>query len=197
MQDDFAALVTNGREERSLEYKRSMNWAEPLTKAKVVKSTLAMANLRDGGTIVFGLEEQNDAYVSAGMTREDYDSFNQDDTSVEVNNFADPFVELVLLKQEFEGKLFVGIHVREFQELPVICRRDGLERLRVGAIYVRPRRKHETVEVPSQVEMREILDLALEKKVRLLYHQVERMGARLAFPKDDHDEAFEKQLGDL
>jgi predicted HTH transcriptional regulator len=197
MHGDLASLVSNGREERSLEYKRSMKWTEPITKAKVVKSTLAMANLRDGGTLLFGVEEQNDTYLSTGMSRDDYDSFNQDEVSVEVNNFADPFVELVVVKQEIEGRLFVGIRVREFQELPVICRRDGPERLRVGALYVRPRRKHETVEVPSQVEMREILDLALEKKVRLLYHQVERMGAALTFPKDRDVEAFDEQLGEL
>ena len=197
MHGDLATLVSNGREERSLEYKRSMNWAEPSTKAKIVKSTLAMANLRDGGTIVFGIEERNDTFLPAGMSPDDYHSFNQDDVSVEVNNFADPFVELVVVKEDVAGKLFVGIRVREFQELPVICRRDGVERLRVGALYVRPRRKHETVEVPSQIEMREILELALEKKVRLLYHQVERMGAALIFPRDRDVEAFDRQLGEL
>src|SRR5262249_46564787 len=65
--------------------------------------------------------------------------------------------------------------------LPVICKKDGLEKLRRGAIYTRSRRLPETVEVPSQAEMRELLDLAIEKGSRTFTRQAERMGfVRLA-----------------
>jgi hypothetical protein len=195
MVDTLASLINNGREERNLEFKRTMNWSDAATKAKVVKSSIAMANLRDGGTIVFGLERQaDDSYIQTGMNQADYDSFKQDDVSVEVNNYADPFVELDVLKEGLGGKLFVLLRIREFADLPIICKRDGAERLRSGAVYVRPRRKCESIELPSQAEMREILDLAAEKRVRSLYSQIDRIGARLVFPEDPESEAFNAQI---
>jgi hypothetical protein len=198
MLDTLASLINNGREERNLEFKRTMNWSDAATKAKVVKSSIAMANLRDGGTIVFGIERQaDDSYVAAGMKQDDYDSFKQDEVSVEVNNYADPFVELDVLKTELNGKFFVLVQIREFVDLPIICKRDGAERLRSGAVYVRPRRKYESAELPSQTEMREILDVAVEKKVRNLYAQIDRVGGRLVFPQDPDSEAFTAQLEGL
>jgi hypothetical protein len=198
MPDWVDSVVGNGREERHVEFKRTMNWSDSITKSKVVKTAMAMANLRDGGSIVFGMERQaDDSYVAAGMKSEDYESFKQDDVSMEVNNYADPFVELAVQKAEREGRLFVIIQIREFLDLPILCKRDGAERLRNGAIYVRPRRKTETAELPSQVDLREILELAVEKKIRSFYAQVERVGARLAIPEDDDAKAFSEQLGGL
>ena len=121
MPDMFASLINSGREERNLEYKRTMNWSDASTKAKVVKSSIAMANLREGGTIVFGIERQvDDSYSAVGMKPDDYDSFRQDDVSVGVNNYADPFVELTVQKLELNGNRFVVIQVREFFDLPIM-----------------------------------------------------------------------------
>jgi hypothetical protein len=198
MPDGVDSLIGNGREERHVEFKRTMNWSDSITKSKVVKTAMAMANLRDGGSIVFGMERQaDDSYVAAGMKPEDYESFKQDDVSTEVNNYADPFVELAVQKAERGGRLFVIIQIREFLDVPILCKRDGAERLRNGAIYVRPRRKTETAELPSQVDLREILELAVEKKIRSFYSQVERVGARLAVPEDHSAKAFSEQLGGL
>ena len=58
MPDLVDSLISNGREERHVEFKRTMNWSDAGTKSKVVKSSIAMANLRDGGFIVFGIERQ-------------------------------------------------------------------------------------------------------------------------------------------
>jgi len=49
--DDLSNLILWHREERHLEFKRSMDWADTATKAKLTKSVLAMANLRDEGTL--------------------------------------------------------------------------------------------------------------------------------------------------
>ncbi|HEY4086363.1 MAG TPA: ATP-binding protein [Bryobacteraceae bacterium] len=198
MADLVNSLVSNGREERNVEFKRTMNWSDASTKSKVVKSSMAMANLRDGGFIVFGVERQpDDSYVAVGMASDDYDSFRQDDVSMEVNNYADPFIELIVQKGESNSKLFVVLEIREFFDSPVICKRDGADRLRTGAIYTRPRRKIETAELPSQVDLREILELAVEKKIRALYSQIERVGARIIALEDSDAKAFAEQLGDL
>jgi predicted HTH transcriptional regulator len=198
MPDLLDSLISNGREERHVEFKRTMNWSDVGTKSKVVKSSMAMANLRDGGFIAFGIERQSDdSYLAVGMKPEDYDSFKQDDVTMEVSNYADPFVELTVQKVERENKLFVIVQIREFLDLPILCKRDGAERLRNGAIYVRPRRKCETAELPSHADLREILDLAVEKKIRSFYSQIERAGARLAIPDDRDTKAFDEQLGGL
>jgi predicted HTH transcriptional regulator len=198
MPDLLDSLISNGREERHVEFKRTMNWSDAGTKSKVVKSSIAMANLRDGGLIVFGIERQSDdSYMPAGMQPDDYDSFKQDEVSIEVNNYADPFVELTVQKLERDSKLFTVIQIREFSDLPILCKRDGAERLRNGAIYVRPRRKFETAELPSQVDLREILELAVEKRVRSFFSQIERVGARLVIPEDSDAKAFAEQLGGL
>lgn len=195
MDDPLISFIENGREERNLEYKQTMNWADPLTKAKIVKSALAMANLRDGGRIVIGVARQkDDSYVMAGMQDSDYESFIEDHVAVEANNFADPFVHLTVVKKMLDGNRYVIIQVSEFEDLPIVCKRDGAERLRVGAIYCRPRRKIETVEIPSQVELREILDLAVEKKVRSLHLQIDRIGAQLIFPPNRDSVLYDEQL---
>jgi predicted HTH transcriptional regulator len=198
MSDLLDSLISNGREERHVEFKRTMNWSDANTKSKVVKSSIAMANLRGGGFIVFGIERQaDDSYLPVGMKPEDYDSFTQDEVSLEVNNYADPFVELTVQKEQRGNELFAIIQIREFLDLPILCKRDGAERLRNGAIYVRPRRKFETAELPSQVDLREILDLAVEKRVRSFYSQIERVGARIVIPEDSDAKAFAEQLGGL
>jgi hypothetical protein len=198
MSDLVDSLISNGREERHVEFKRTMNWSDVGTKSKVVKSSMAMANLRDGGFIVFGIERQtDDSYIPVGMRPEDYNSFKQDEVSMEVNNYADPFVELTVQKVDRDNKLFAIIQIRKFLDMPIVCKRDGAERLRNGAIYVRPRRKCETAELPSQVDLREVLELAVEKKIRSFYSQIERVGARLAIPEDRDARAFAEQLGEL
>lgn len=80
--DNLSSLILWPREERHLEFKRSMDWADPATKAKLTKSVLAMANLRDGGHIVLGVERQrDDSYLPIGVQAEHLDSFVQDQLS--------------------------------------------------------------------------------------------------------------------
>ena len=102
-------LIEHGREERKIEYKSSMDWSSPLTKAKVAKSTMAMSNISGGGAIIFGIEEDSDGFHLVGMANGDFESFNQDDVMDHINGFADPYVELTLspVKQQ-DGKYKSG-----------------------------------------------------------------------------------------
>jgi hypothetical protein len=185
LQDDLSVLIRWPREERNLEFKKSMDWADPATKAKLTKSVLAMANLRDGGHIVLGVERQpDDTYLSVGMQPDHLESFVQDALSSHFSEYADPYIEITLLKTTIDGKAFCVIRAIEFAELPVVCKKDG-EKLRRGAMYTRSRRMVETVEVPGQVEMREILDLAIEKRSRAFARQAEHMGFARLSPKSE------------
>ena len=73
--------VVHGREERYLEYKRSMTWTgNNLTKVKIAKAMMAMANLKDGGVIVVGMQEiSKGVWVPEVMTPQQIASFTQDD----------------------------------------------------------------------------------------------------------------------
>ena len=190
-------LVYHGREERNLEYKRSMNWREPQTKAKITKSATAMANISDGGNIIIGVEKEGESYIARGMDSEDASSFQQDDVMEHVNEWADPYVEITVTLLNDDDNEFVCIQVREFEQLPVLCKKDGMEGLKRGAFFTRSRRKYETAQVGSQSEMREILDLAVDKEIRRLrarrlIHEVQVMA-----PSEADREAFDEQRGGL
>lgn len=196
---NYIDLILHGSEERYLEYKGSMSWDDISTKTKVVIACLAMANIPDGGSIVFGVDEEpKGTFCANGMREADVKSFKPDEITSYVNNFADPYVDLkvsIVLEQE---KSFVVIQIQEFNDLPIVCKRSGENGVRCGAIYTRPRRKIESVPVPSQNEMREILDLALDKKMRKTQEALYKWG----FRADQANQAqstqeFDSQLGGL
>ena len=194
--ESLLELVYHGREERNLEYKRSMSWNEPATKAKIVKSSMAMANLPDGGVIVIGVEKRGEACEAVGMEQGQIESFKQDDVMQYVNEkYADPYVELTVRSVSKDKRSFLVIQVHEFAQLPVICKHDGLENLKQGALFTRSRVKYETVQVKSQTEMREILDLATDKEIRRLRSR--GLLPLVALPSKADKQAFEQQRGGL
>lgn len=81
---------------------------------------------------------------------------------------------------ESDGKRFVVITVEEFRHSPVICTKTlqvaGATVLRIGALYVRGRRKPESVEVSTYEEMRDLIDLAVEKGVQRFGAQMRQAG---------------------
>lgn len=175
---DLDSLIAWGREERNLEYKRSIDWKN--SRAKLTKAILSMANIRGGGSIVVGVERQSDdSYQLRGMTAEHLASFVQDDISAYVNEYADPHIEVAVHKHTRGGKEFCVIRVSEFLGVPIVCKNDG-DSLRRGAMYTRPRRKCESAEVPNAEELREILDMAVEKRSRAFSEQAGRMGYQKA-----------------
>jgi len=190
-------LVRHGREERNLEYKRSVNWKDKKIRDRITKTVLSMSNIRDGGAIVVGVEQIGEAFKTTGMKAKDLDSFTQDGLSSYINEFADPFAEITVSKVSDEKSTFVVIQVEEFAELPVVCKRDGEHNLRRGAIYTRTRRKYESAELPSQAEMREILDLAVEKGIRTLQARIGRAGLEVVEPVAANKQRFDQQLKGL
>ena len=118
-----------------------------------------------------------------------------------VSNYADPYVKFDLYKEEHDAKKYILVKVYEFDEIPVICKRNynnasGKLILRNGATYTRSYGKPETIEVPSQNEMREILDIATEKKVRRFLQTSRRVGVPLVSGISDA-ERFKNQIKDI
>lgn len=194
---EFGELIQLRKEGRSLEFKGPNPWKATEFKAKIAKSILAFTNVRDGGRIIIGAHENDDdTYEFSGMMEEDLDTWNYDEVASFVSEYADPFVEFTLDRPVYRKKTFVVVTVAEFNEIPVICKRDGLANLRRGAIYTRTYRMPESAEVPTQTELREILDLAMEKRLRRFLRTASRAGLVSSFGQSDA-EKFDEQLEDF
>lgn len=192
----FSQPIIIGREERNLEYKQSTLWSREFA-ARLTKTILSMSNIRDGGSIIIGMKRQtNDSYLPKGMEPEHLDSYIADDVARFVNEYADPYAHFTLTKEECDdNRSYVWIQVQEFEETPVICRKSYANILGVGKLYVRTRRVPESSEVPSSAEMREILDMATEKRIRAFVRQANRAGITLSTPTLNTDkQAFDDQI---
>jgi len=199
--DQFLEIVATRREGRNLEFKRSMPWDTAEWMAKLMKSVLAFSNVRDGGRIIIGVEELDGGeFQFAGMNEEHFATYNQDDVDSEVARHADPYARLSLKKVMVDEKKFIVLEIEGFDEMPVICKRNGAGNLRAGAIYTRPYGKAETVEVPSQTELREILELATDMAARKLIARMQRTGVlnvTQARSAPNVDDQYNQQLLDL
>ena len=189
-------LIFHGREERNLEYKQSMGWADLATKVKIAQSAMAMANISGGGYIVIGVKKNGEVYEPEGMQEEHANSFKQDDVITWVNEYADPYIELTVITTTRDDKSFVVIDILEFDSLPVVCKKNGQD-LKRGDVYTRSRRKYETARVGSQNEMREIIELAVDKENKRLRSRGYVAFAEDIFPAKDDKQLFEQQGKEL
>jgi hypothetical protein len=94
----------------------------------------------------------------------------------------------------------VLVRVYQFDDIPVLCAKDLHDPgktapvLRRGACYVRARHKPETSEIPSEEEMRELLELAIDIGVRKFVARAQKAGLFPTLPAPRSGEAlFEKQ----
>lgn len=128
-----------------------------------------------------------------GMEYEHYEKLNYDHIVVEVNKFADPPISFQLHPIEQDGKYFVLIRVPEFDEVPIVCKKSGEQGLKEGAIFSRSKTKPESAIIRSQSEMRELIDIAINKGIKQFYIRVRDSGLQLA----DSDASKEKYLNEL
>jgi hypothetical protein len=174
---EFEELIERRREERYLEYKESQPW--DVLKARIAKTCLGMANIRDGGFMVIGMKASGVDFEPEGVPPDHMATYSEDDLHSFVNRYAMPYVDLRLdVVNHLTGR-FVVISVSQFEDVPVICRRDG-EGLRRGAIYVRSRRMRETTEIQHETDMRELVDLATERMLQRTLRLVGPLGDLLS-----------------
>lgn len=171
MPSEWSAIINAGSEDRNREFKSSFPWDRRThgeTMAKVTKSILAMSNLRDGGHIVVGVEDdENGRGVPRGVLSEHLMTYSYDLMADFVRQYAEPYARFNLDVVEDSGRSFVVVSIVGFDEVPVICRKSYGDILSEGLVYVRPRSGRPRSErVTSYVDMRELLDLAGEKRLR-------------------------------
>jgi predicted HTH transcriptional regulator len=195
----FRQILALGHEQTGVEFKSPGPKTDKHLFAKVARATLSMANSRNGGMVIVGVGEEDDGKpIPLGLEPDDLKTWTFDDVSDSIAVYADPSVVFEIEEFLFEDRIFVILHIDKFEDIPVICKKSYPGVLRDGACYVRPRRKPESSEIPSQADMRDLLDLALEIRLRR-YLRLSANAGIVIRPqsKEDEVELFVDQLGDF
>ena len=159
-----------------------------------------MANRRDGGRLVIGVEDSGGILIPVGLNEDDLATWRYDDVADGIATYADPSVSFGLEVKEYNGAKYVVLEVDEFADIPILCKRDYQGVLRNGACYVRSRHKPETSEIPTQEDMRDLLELATDKGVTRFLDRARRVGLIVfptVTPSPTDQELLDQQLGDL
>lgn len=207
-QEQFEQYMAFEHEIPGVEFKGPGPRGDEYLRAKVARAVMGMANRRDGGIIIIGVEERGNNLNPVGLSQNDAASWGNNDHVINaLANYMSPPASFDLSMREFEGKKFAVLEVREFADSPTICKKkyqrdhqSGHHELvlREGACYIRSRHKPETVEVSSLEQMRELLDFAIEKGVRRFVTQAQRAGLSLSERNQPNDqELFDHQIKDL
>jgi predicted HTH transcriptional regulator len=194
-----------GHELPGVEFKPPGPRTEAYLFASVTRAVLGMANRSDGGLVILGVKEAGSGLLPVGLAPAELDSWNYDDVMAALSGAADPFVSVSMERVSADNKTFVVLKVAEFETIPVICKRAFKDPknpsklvLRPGACYVRTRKKPETSEIPSQTEMRELLDLATRKGIRHVIERAVAAGLPLITSSGPTDaELFDAELADF
>lgn len=127
------ALIGLGREEESLDYKRSYDLSGKSTKDKVemVRDVVAMANT-SGGYIVLGVDERRTGgtltYEPVGIPEDHLKSLDIDSLKPQVERFLNVSAPIRLQihhLDEHEGRCFALLYVEESQEGTIVMEKDG------------------------------------------------------------------------
>lgn len=163
--DELESRLEGGIETQTLEVKGACDWnVQSLT-----KDILAMSNVRDGGYIIVGVEDMT--FVRQGITPTQKATYNIDIMRDQIASYADPHVNFTVeFPSDSESKEYAVIRVLPFEEIPVICKKDGKD-TRAGVVYYRNRNgRVNSGPVSSSYDMRDIVTAAT---VRLMQRTVE------------------------
>ena len=159
-----------------------------------------MSNRRHGGRVIIGVRGEGDALEPIGLTDDDWRTWTFDGVADQIARYADPGVTFEIETIEYDGNRYILLQVEEFSDIPVLCKRAYGDVLRDGACYVRTRRKPETVELSTQADMRDLLDLAIEKGMSRYIEQARRIGlvaGPLELPPISGEDHLDQEMDDL
>jgi hypothetical protein len=184
------------QESKSVDFKESEPW--DTLKWQLIRTIIAMGNLRDGGIIVIGASERGDTWELTGIESTHLNTYDVDIIIDTLTKYASPpiRIEIVLVNYR-NGKDFLAIQVHEFNDAPFVCKNNGpdnFKNLRAGDFYVRPSGKPRTTKVTSVDDMQELLELAAEKRARKILEVAYRIGLR---PSETDKQKYDDELEGL
>ncbi len=192
LHDRVVAALDTCVESQSVHFKESAPW-EAL-QFKIIRTALAMANLRDGGVLVVGVGERGEQWDLTGISEEHLVTYDVDDVVDAIHRFASPAIGVTLvIVPHGKDRRFLAMRILEFADSPIVCRRDGAagSGLKQGAVYVRPPGVARTTEVRSAEQMHDLLELAAEKRARRILETAARIGLAPT------NKPFDDELGGL
>jgi hypothetical protein len=181
--DEIAAFIAAGHEVRNVEFKGRGSTSDSEFVAKVARAAIAMANQRDGGYVIIGVDEADPE--RCGLDAVLLAEWMDFDTVVDkLNRYADPPVRLSRdLRQLPGGEDVVVLEVAEFDDIPILAARDSPKNvIQLGHLYTRSFRKPESTSTHTHNELREVLDLATQKQLGRFLRTAR--GAGMPFPSE-------------
>lgn len=174
--DELETFLEGGTETQSFEVKAAMNW----NVTTLAKDILAMANVRDGGRILIGVEDGT--FVRQGVSAEQKGTYDIDTMKDQMSQYADPSADFgVSFPKDHDGKEFIAITVRPFVEIPVICKKDSGD-TKKGEIYYRNSSgRPQSSRVSNSYDMRDIIEVALARRST----RVQGLGLRVISTSDE------------
>lgn len=198
-EDDIRQLIGRKSESANLDYKEGFAWSQANRdlKYELIRDLMAMANTKDGGTVVFGVRDSDFEFV--GVADDIYHSIDPNNVIQMLHAHSSPKANCSVIKREIDGRKLVILQVPEFTDTPIICTdtikgSDQSIILRKGAIYIRTSAA-QTTEIPSADEMRELLGRAMTRKGDEFLRTIERLitGKPLA-PSPSSRELYQPEI---
>src|SRR5687768_11824861 len=129
--DELESLLEGASETSSLEFKDDIPWNVLV----FVKDILAMSNIQDGGVIIIGVEDGT--WKRKGLNASNRSTYVLGTMLDQISAYADPQANFLIDFPVDRNRVQYGaINVRPFEEVPVICKRDGND-IQAGVIYYR------------------------------------------------------------
>lgn len=197
-EQQLAEIIAFGREQRHVEFKGPGFRTDKQLLTKVIRAMIGMANRRDGGLVIIGVNEAEGRLNVVGLSERELATWKHDHLSDSVYAYSEPTVRFDTGHLTHASALLLVIEVHEFDDVPVLCKKSYADVLSEGGLYTRGRRKPETTLVRSVSDMRDLLDLATEKYLRRMLGTLKGAGidlGKLVSPSDE--ERFSDQLGEL
>lgn len=196
LHERVVAALERCQESQAVDFKESSEW--DAVKHRVIRTVMAMSNLRDGGVIIVGVSERGTTWDLSGIATEHLATYDADDIIDAINKFASPPLEVEVVLVTYAGGVhFLAIQVAEFDESPCVCKRTSVGNAKPfapGDVYVRPPGKAQTKRVSGAQEMADLLELAAEKRARRMIETGHRIGMA---PAIGGAGPFDEELGGL
>lgn len=181
----FEELLEGGTETQRIEFKSSCPWKDTM----FAKDLLALSNVRGAGYIIIGIKQVDEKFEREGISKEDLETYNLETMQDQIGGFADPGVDFELYNIDKDEKKYLMIIVKEFQDIPIICKKDSSDTNKAVIYYRNTDRRPESAPVSNSYDMRDIIELAVVKMMK--------KKRELGFVVESADEAkFDEELGE-
>lgn len=184
LRDKITNCLNFCQERASVEFKESQPF--DTMKWHLLKTIMAMANLRDGGMIVIGLNQRGAIWQLTGIDSDHLQTYNYDAIIDQLQKHASPQITVDIVVHLNDNQQYLVFNVHQFRESPIICRKNTpnevaeKERMFPGDIYIRPHAgKPQTTRVVDSSTLNELLEIAAEDRARRMIEQGGRIGLSL------------------